>query len=230
MPLTLYFHPLSSFCHKVLIALYEHGIAFEKRIIDLANDADRAELQSLWALGKFPVIRDHARQRDVPESSVIIEYLDRFYRGQRPLIPEDWDSALEVRLWDRFFDCHVQGPMQRIVADRLYGTHGDLSRERAALLSAYALLEQRLASRIWVASQDFSLADCAAAPALFYASTLVAFADDQRHLSAYFERLIQRPSFQQVINEARPYFIHYPYAEAIPQRFRQQSGKGESIE
>ncbi|WDG77058.1 glutathione S-transferase family protein [Pseudomonas chlororaphis] len=220
MPLTLYFHPLSSFCHKVLIALYEHGIAFEKRIIDLANDADRAELQSLWPLGKFPVIRDHARQRDVPESSVIIEYLDRFYRGQRPLIPEDWDSALEVRLWDRFFDCHVQGPMQRIVADRLYGTHGDLSKERAALLSAYAMLERRLASRIWVASQDFSLADCAAAPALFYASTLVAFADEHRHLSAYFERLVQRPSFQRVIDEARPYFVHYPFAEAIPQRFR----------
>ncbi|WDG52289.1 glutathione S-transferase family protein [Pseudomonas chlororaphis] len=220
MPLTLYFHPLSSFCHKVLIALYEHDSVFEKRIIDLANDADRAELQSLWPLGKFPVIRDHARQRDVPESSVIIEYLDRFYRGRQPLIPDDWDSALEVRLWDRCFDCHVQGPMQRIVADRLYGTHGDLSRERAALLSAYNMLEQRLASRIWVAGPDFSLADCAAAPALFYASTLVAFTDDHRHLRAYFERLIQRPSFQRVIDEARPYFVHYPFAEAIAPRFR----------
>ncbi|QQZ40258.1 glutathione S-transferase family protein [Pseudomonas sp. SK3(2021)] len=230
MPLTLYFHPLSSFCHKVLIALYERGVAFEKRIIDLANDADRAELQSLWPLGKFPVIRDHARQRDVPESSVIIEYLDRFHGRQQPLIPKDWESALEVRLWDRFFDSYVQGPMQRIVADRLYGTHGDLSRERAALLNAYAVLEQRLASRIWVASPDFSLADCAAAPALFYASTLVAFTDDHRHLSAYFERLIQRPSFQRVIDEARPYFVHYPYAEAIPQRFRQQSGKSAVME
>ncbi|SDZ65999.1 glutathione S-transferase family protein [Pseudomonas sp. NFIX28] len=220
MPLTLYFHPLSSFCHKVLIALYEQGVAFEKRIIDLANDADRAELQSLWPLGKFPVIRDHARQRDVPESSVIIEYLERFYGGAPPLIPQDWDSALEVRLWDRFFDNYVQGPMQQIVADRLYGTNGDLSQQRSNLLTAYAMLERRMASRIWAASPDFSLADCAAAPALFYARTLVAFPEDHRHLSAYFERLVQRPSFRRVIDEARPYFVYYPFAEAIEQRFR----------
>lgn len=220
MPLTLYFHPLSSFCHKVLIALYEQGVAFEKRIIDLANDADRAELQSLWPLGKFPVIRDHARQRDVPESSVIIEYLERFYGGAQPLIPQDWDSALEVRLWDRFFDNYVQGPMQQIVADRLYGTNGDLSQQRSNLLTAYAMLERRMASRIWAASPDFSLADCAAAPALFYARTLVAFPEDHRHLSAYFERLVQRPSFRRVIDEARPYFVYYPFAEAIEQRFR----------
>lgn len=220
MPLTLYFHPLSSFCHKVLIALYEQGVAFEKRIIDLANDADRAELQSLWPLGKFPVIRDHARQRDVPESSVIIEYLERFYGGAQPLIPQDWDSALEVRLWDRFFDNYVQGPMQQIVADRLYDANGDLSQQRSNLLTAYAMLERRMASRIWAASPDFSLADCAAAPALFYARTLVAFPDDHRHLSAYFERLLQRPSFRRVIDEARPYFVYYPFAEAIEQRFR----------
>jgi glutathione S-transferase len=107
MSLTLYYHPLSSFCQKALIALYEHGIDFEKRIIDLGNDADRAELQALWPIGKFPVIRDHAQQRSVPETTVIIEYLDRFYAGQSRLIPDDWDTALEVRLWDRFliFTC-----------------------------------------------------------------------------------------------------------------------------
>lgn len=220
MPLTLYYHPLSSYCHKVLVALYEQAIEFEKNIIDLTSEADRSVLQALWPPCKFPVIRDHARQRNLAESSVIIEYLDHFHAGQHPLIPADWDTALEVRLWDRFFDLHVQTPMQQIVADRLRGTHGDLTRERAALMTAYGMLERQLAGRTWVASPDFSLADCAACPALFYASTLLPFPEDCRHLQAYFERLTQRPSFQRVIDEARPYFSLYPFAEAIAQRFR----------
>ena len=220
MSLTLYFHPLSSFCHKALIALYELDIEFEKRIIDLGNDADRAELQALWPIGKFPVLRDLTRQKNVPESSVIIEYLDRLHTGQAHLIPYDGEAALEVRLWDRFFDLHVQVPMQKIVADRLNAANGDLTRERAALTTAYGLLERQLTARTWVASPAFSMADCAAAPALFYASTLVPFPDDYQHLSAYFDRLIQRPSVKRVIDEARPYFSMYPFAEAIPQRFR----------
>ena len=220
MPLTLYYHPLSSYCHKVLVALYEQAIEFEKKIIDLTSEADRTVLQALWPPCKFPVIRDHARQRNLAESSVIIEYLDHFHAGQHPLIPADWDTALEVRLWDRFFDLHVQTPMQQIVADRLRGTHGDLTRERAALMTAYGMLERQLAGRTWVASPDFSLADCAACPALFYASTLLPFPTDYRHLQGYFERLTQRPSFQRVIDEARPYFSLYPFAEAIAQRFR----------
>ena len=220
MPLTLYYHPLSSYCHKVLVALYEQAIEFEKKIIDLTSEADRSVLQALWPPCKFPVIRDHARQRNLAESSVIIEYLDHFHAGRHPLIPADWDTALEVRLWDRFFDLHVQTPMQQIVADRLRGTHGDLTRERAALMTAYGMLERQLAGRTWVASPDFSLADCAACPALFYASTLLPFPTDYRHLQGYFERLTQRPSFQRVIDEARPYFSLYPFAEAIAQRFR----------
>lgn len=220
MSLTLYYHPLSSFCHKALIALYEHAIEHEKRLIDLSNEADRAELEALWPLIKFPVIRDHARQRTVAESSVIIEYLDHHHSGQHRLIPEQWDTALQVRLWDRFFDLHVQGPMQQIVADRLFDSHGDLSKQRAALLTAYAMLEQQLGDDTWVASPDFSLADCAAAPALFYASTLVAFPEDCPRVSAYFERICQRPSVRQVIEEAKPWFAHYPFAEAIPGRFR----------
>lgn len=220
MPLTLYYHPLSSYCHKVLVALYEYAIEFEPRIIDLSNEADRAELQALWPLCKFPVIRDQRNPQGLAESSIIIEYLDRFYAGQHCLLPGDWDTALQVRLWDRFFDLHVQTPMQQIVADRLFATNGDLSKQRASLLTAYGMLDRQLASRTWVASPDFSLADCAATPALFYASTLVPFPDDCRHLSAYFERLTQRPSVQRVIDEAKPWFSFYPYAEAIPERFR----------
>lgn len=220
MSLTLYYHPLSSFCHKVLIALYEHGIDFDRRIIDLASEADRAELQALWPLCKFPVIRDHARKRDLPESTIIIEYLDRVYPGQGRLIPDDGDTALDVRLWDRFFDHYLQGPLQHIVGDHLRGAQGDLTQERSMLMTAYGMLDHRMASRIWVAGAEFSLADCAAAPALFYTSTLLPFPDDYRHLSAYFERLMQRPSVQQVIDEARPYFSLYPFEEAIPKRFR----------
>ena len=220
MPLTLYYHPLSSYCHKVLVALYEYAIEFEPRIIDLSNEADRAELQALWPLCKFPVIRDQKNPQGLAESSIIIEYLDRFYAGQHCLLPSDWDTALQVRLWDRFSDLHVQTPMQQIVADRLFATNGDLSKQRASLLTAYGMLDRQLASRTWVASPDFSLADCAATPALFYASTLVPFPDDCRHLSAYFERLTQRPSVQRVIDQAKPWFSFYPYAEAIPERFR----------
>ena len=221
MSLTLYYHPLASFCHKVLIALYENGTEFERRIIDLGDAADRAELQALWPIGKFPIIRDPVHQRDLPESNIIIEYLDRLYPGKHRLIPDDWDRALEVRLWDRFFDHYVQVPMQQIVSDRLHATNGDLSRERSTLETAYGMLERRMASRIWVASPQFSMADCAAAPALFYASTLVPFPDDYGHLNAYFDRLVQRSSFQRVIDEARPWFSFYPFAEAIEQRFRE---------
>lgn len=220
MSLTLYYHPLASFCHKVLIALYENGIEFERRVINLADAKDRAELQALWPLAKFPVIVDHARNRNVPESTVIIEYLDRFYAGERPLIPADWDEALNVRLWDRFFDNYVQGPMAQIVADRLHGAHGDLTAERSTLETAYATLDRHMASRTWVAGPAFSMADCAAAPALFYASTVQPFPDPLRQLRAYFDRLAGRSSVQRVLEESAPYFSLYPFAEAIPKRFR----------
>ncbi|MBV4458752.1 glutathione S-transferase family protein [Pseudomonas sp. COR58] len=220
MPLTLYYHPLSSYCHKVLIALHEHGTAFQRRIIDLSSEADRAELQALWPLTKFPVIRDHERQRDVPESSVIIEYLDHVHPTGPRLIPDGWEAALDVRLWDRFFDQYVQTPVQQIVGDRIQARHGDMSAQRSLLNTAYGMLDKQLAPGAWVAGPDFSLADCAAAPALFYASTLVAFPAQHRRLGDYFERLVQRPSVRQVLEEAKPWFGFYPFAEAIPPRFR----------
>lgn len=219
MALTLYYHPLASYCHKVLIALYEHGVAFDKRLIDLGDPADRAELGAIWPLVKFPVLRDQVRGRDVPETSIIIEYLDQFYAGPRAMIPADREAALEVRLWDRFFDNHVQGPMQAIVAHRLSGGSGVLDRERAALATAYRMIERQLGAREWIAGDGFSMADCAAAPALFYALTLEALPADTPRLAAYFERLMERPSVRRVIDEARPYFGMYPFKEAIPQRF-----------
>jgi len=219
MSLTLYYHPLASFCHKVLIALYETGIAFERRIIRLSEEADRAELQAIWPIGKFPVIRDPIRKRDLPESTIIIEYLDRLSAGARPLIPSDWEDALEVRLWDRFFDNYLQGPMQQIVGDRVRGANGDMSKERATLETAYRMVDRQITSRTWIAGKEFSMADCAAAPALFYASTIQPFAEEFSHLRAYFDRLAERPSIQRVIDEAKPYFSLYPFADAIPKRF-----------
>jgi len=219
MSLTLYYHPLSSYCHKALIALYENNVTFEKRLIDLRSEEERKELQSVWPIGKFPVIRDHARNRDLPEATIIIEYLDHSFAGANPLIPTDWDSALEVRLWDRIFDNYFQSPMQQIVGDRIRGTNGDLTREKSTLDTAYKLLDNHMASKTWVASNDFSMADCAAVPALFYASMVHPFPDQFTNLKAYFDRLVERPSVKRVLEEAKHYFSFFPFAENIPRRF-----------
>ena len=219
MSLTLYYHPLASYCHKVLVALYEHNITFEPRIIDLGAEADRAELGALWPFCKFPLLRDHERQRTVPESSIIIEYLDPFAASRPPLIPRDVNEALQVRLWDRMLDNYVHEPMQDIVLDHLRGTKGDVSGLRATIQTAYALMDTQLATRPWMAGPTFSMADCAAAPALFYAHTLEPFPEPMVHLRAYFDTLMERPSVQRVLAEAKPYFPMYPFYSAIPARF-----------
>ncbi len=215
---TLYYHPLASYCWKVLIALYELGTPFEKRLIDLGDAAHRAELSALWPLCRFPVLRDG--DRVVGESSIIIEYLDRHHPGPRSLLPQDADAALEVRLWDRLFDNYVQTPMQEIVRDHLRGTKGDPSRAHATLATVYELADQQLASSTWIAGDELSLADCSAAPALFYAVTLLPFPAHFTRLGAYFERLVERPSVRRTIDEARPTFKNYPFAEGIAARFR----------
>jgi glutathione S-transferase len=217
--LTLYYHPLASFCHKVLIALYENHTAFDKRIIDLADEKDRAELLTVSPIGKFPVIRDHARERDVAETTIIIEYLDHFFAGLRPLIPREWEDALQVRLWDRLFDSYVQIPMQQIVGDRMRGTQGDVSKERATLEMAYRMIDKQMAGRMWMGGQGFSMADCAAAPALFFSSTVQPFPHSLAHLKGYFDRLVERPSVQRVLEEAKPYLQFYPFVDAVPKRF-----------
>jgi glutathione S-transferase len=220
MSITLYYHPLASFCWKVLVALYENDVPFERRIINLGDAADRAALEHRWPLAKFPVIRDHERNRDIAETSIIIEYVQRFWGGRTALIPSDWDEALEVRLWDRIFDNYIQGPMQQIVADRMRNTNLDLTRERATLSTAYRMLERQLATGQWVSGHGFSMADCAAAPALFYASTLEAIPVELTRLHEYIDSLFARASFQRVLEEAKPYFEFYPFADRIPARFR----------
>ena len=219
MAFTLYYHPLASFCHKVLIALYENNIAFEARTIDLGADKDRAELGALWPFCKFPVLRDHERQRTVPESSIIIEYLDQILAVKHQLIPSDINDALQVRLWDRIFDNYVHAPMQEIVLDHLRGAKGDMGGQRATIQTAYGLIDKQVASLPWAAGQGFSMADCAAVPALFYAHTLEPFHQQHVHLRAYFDKLMDRPSVRRVLFEAKPYFPMYPFHSAIPARF-----------
>jgi glutathione S-transferase len=216
MSLTLHYHPLSSFCWKALIALYENGVPFTPKLVDLGNPVERAALLKLWPIGKFPVLQDAARGEIVPESSVIIEYLDRHYPGRTRFIPDDADSALQTRLRDRFYDLYVHLPMQKIMGDRLRADgktdpHG-VEEARAQLRTSYAMIEQQMATGPWAMGDDFSLADCAASPALFYGSMVVPFGDDQKYLAAYFERLKARPPFARVIKEAGPYFNMVPKA------------------
>ncbi|TCL75052.1 glutathione S-transferase family protein [Rhizobium sp. BK251] len=224
MSLVLYMHPLASFCHKVLIALYENGTAFENRLVDLADAASSAEIERLWPVGKMPVLRDEARDSTIPETSIIIEYLDRHYPGEIPLLPQVPSEALQVRLWDRFFDLYVQVPMQKIVIDRLRpegmnDPHG-VEEAQTLLRTAYSMIEKQLGENRWITGEAFTMADCAAAPALFYAETLVPFDDKLPKLKEYYDRLIERPSFARVLQEARPYFMFYPYRENLPARFR----------
>lgn len=219
MALILFYHPLASFCHKVLIALYENGTPFEGEIIRHDLPGDRAALLEAWPVGKMPVLRDEARNMTVPESTLVIEYADTHYPGAAPLIPRDADQAIQARLWDRFFDNYVQVPMQKHVADRLrpqeqrdaYG----VAEATTTLDTAYAMLEKHLAERQWMLGDAFTLADCAAAPALFYAGVVHPFPAQVRNLQTYFDRLMARPSVRRTLQEARPFIQYFPYRQEM---------------
>jgi len=212
MTLQLYAHPFSSYCQKVLVALYENDIAFVWRVLTPDDAATDAEFTALWPIRRFPLLRDG--ERTVIESSIIIEYLDRHYPGATPLIPFDAGTALEARTMDRFFDNYVQTPQQKIVADSLrLAADRDpcgVSEARARLDTAYAWLEQKLAGRHWATGGDFSLADCAAAPALFYADWTHPIPTECTNVLAYRQRLLARPSFARAVDEARPYRSYFP--------------------
>jgi glutathione S-transferase len=214
MSLTLYFHPLSSFCWKVLVALYENETPFTPVSVDLSNETARAALVKLWPIGKFPVLRDDATDRTIPESSIIIEYLDDQYPGRTRFIPADARQALQTRLRDRFYDLYVHLSVQKIVGDRLrpQGSKDPLGVEeaKARIQSCYGMIDREVAAKTWAMGDAFGIADCAACPALFYASKVVPFDGAHGHLAAYFDRLKARPSFARVIKEAEPYFQMFP--------------------
>lgn len=224
MSLKLYYHPLASFCHEVLIALYEGGTPFEKVFIDLGDPASSARLKALWPLGKFPVLHDTARGQVVPETTVIIEYLDEHYAGATRMLPLESDARTQARIWDRFFDHYIGEPMQAIVAERMrpadskdpYGA----AQSRAALHRSYAILEARAGQQEWAAGAQFGMADCAAAPGLFYASVLEPIEGRYPMLAAYYARLMARPSVARVIEESKPYFRFFPFKEDLPAHLR----------
>jgi glutathione S-transferase len=217
MSLTLYLHPLSSFCHKTLIALYETGTPFTPHNIDLSNAEQSAAFQKLWPVGKFPVLRDDAAGRTIPESTSIIEYLALHFPGNSKLIPDNAAAALDVRAQDRFFDLNVHLMMQKIIGDRIrpegskdpYGV--DYARDK--LRTALTIVDKEMATRTWAAGDSFSMADCAAAPTLFYTDMVVMqLAQDFPNAAAYLDRLTKRPSYARALEEAEPYLHMVPRA------------------
>ena len=214
MSLKLYFHPLASFCWKALIALYENDTPFEPHIVDLADETARTAFFKLSPIGKMPVLRDDARTVTVPEATIIIEYLALHYPGGTQLVPANADLAWQTRLRDRFYDLYVHEPMQKIVLDKLRPSgksdpHG-VELAKAQLKSAYDLIEQEMGANTSAMGDAFSMADCAAAPALFYANKVAPFVDSHKNVAAYLGRLTNRPSFARTLAEAQPYFKFFP--------------------
>ena len=206
----LYAHPFSSYCQKALIALYENRTPFDYR--NLEDKQANAELAALWPMRRFPVLADG--DRTVIEASCVIEYLDLHHPGPVKLIPEDRDAALEVRMLDRFFDNYISTPQQKVVFDSLrseadrdpYGVDA----ARSMLETAYAWLDRHMATREWAAGAAFSLADCGAAPFLFYADWTHPIDTCFAHVRAYRARLLARPSVTRAVDEARPYRSYFP--------------------
>jgi glutathione S-transferase len=213
MSLTLHFHPLSSFCWKALIALYENDTPFAANQVDLGNPAEREALIKLSPIGRFPVLEDKGRNEIVPESSIIIEYLDSHYPGRTRFIPAEPQASLETRLRDRFLDLYLHLQMQKVVGDRLRPVgakdpHG-VEQAKAQIRKSYDIFESQLTGSEWAMRDGFGLVDCAAAPPLFYCSRIEPFGG-RRKLTAYLERLKARSSFARVLGEAEPYFAMFP--------------------
>lgn len=214
MALKLYFHPLASFCHKVLIALYENALPFDPVIVDLGNETSREAFRQVWPPLKFPVLVDEARQATVAESATVIDYLDSLATPERPLVPHDPDLAWQARMWDRLFDDMLQMPMQKVVLDALRPADSrdpfGVEQAKTDIRTAFAFMEERWSQAGRAIGPDFTLADCSAAPALFYADTICPLGEDFPRLKAYFKRLKQRPSVARVMREAEPYFPMFP--------------------
>ena len=214
MALTLYMHPLSSFCHKALIALYENTIAFTPQVVNLGDPVARDNFRKVWPIGKFPVLRDAARDQTIPESTSIIEYLAQHYPGPVKLIPDEPQLAARVRSADRFYDLHVHAPLQKLVGDKLRPADGHdpigVNEAREQLRTALRIADSEMATRRWAVGELFSMADCAAAPPLFFINKMLPLAGEFPHVSAYLERLMKRPSYARALVEAQPFLALFP--------------------
>jgi glutathione S-transferase len=210
--LKLYAHPFSSYCQKALIALYENGTAFDWKMLSPDHPEIYAEFADLWPLKRFPVLVDG--KRVVTEASTIIEYLQLYHPGPAPMLPADPKAALEVRSLDRFFDNYISTPLQAIVGNALRPGHEHdaygVKQSTCMLDVAYAWLDHYMEGRTWAVGDAFSLADCGAAPSLFYADWTHPIDPAFTHVHAYRQRLLARPSFARAVDEARPYRALFP--------------------
>ena len=206
MALTLYLHPFSSYCQKAKTAFYEKGVAFETKMLD-GSDPVASEFAKLWPVGRFPILVDGDTM--VFEATSIIDYLDALH-PERPLVPADAKTAVEVRMWDRFFDNYISYPQQRMVYAALGREADEPARWKAAFDTAYGVLDRHMEGREWAAGDRFSLADCAAAPSLLYADWSYAIPKSFRNIWAYRDRLLARPSYARALDEARPYRHLFP--------------------
>jgi glutathione S-transferase len=208
----LYAHPFSSYCQKVLIALYENETPFEFRMLAPGDAEAAAEHVVLWPLKRIPVLAD--TRRTVVEASIIIEYLDLHHPGSVRLVPKNPQAALDVRMMDRFFDNYIMTPMQKIVFDSIRAAKNrdrqGVTEARQLLDTAYRWLDNTIKGREWAAGDAFSLADCAGAPALFYADWVHPIGKAFANVRAYRQRLLARPSFARAVDEARPYRSRFP--------------------
>jgi len=214
MSLTVYLHPLSSYCHKVLIAMYENAIAFTPHVVDLGDPAARASFRKIWPFAQFPVLRDEKRGRTIPESTTIIEYLALHYPGPVKLLPDDPELAGQVRAADRFYDLHLHVPMQKVVGDKLRPAdrHDPLGVEQAReqMRTALTIANTEMATKRWAVGDHFSMADCAAGPPLFFTNRMMPLAAEFPHMSAYLDRLTKRPAYARALAEAQPYLAMFP--------------------
>jgi glutathione S-transferase len=212
MSLKLYAHPFSSYCQKALVALYENHTPFDWQLLSHEHPQVWEEFAALWPLKRFPVLVDSGHT--VTEASIIIEYLDLYHPGPVPLLPKDARAALEVRSMDRFFDNYISTPQQKIVGDSLRPEaerdRRGVADARAMLDIAYGWLDTLMAEREWAAGDSFSLADCGAAPFLFYADWTHRIGASFPNVLAYRQRLLARPSFARAVDEARPYRPLFP--------------------
>jgi glutathione S-transferase len=212
MTMQLFGHPFSSYTQKALIALYENGTPFEFRMLSPGEPADGAEFARLWPIKRFPILLDQGQT--IVEATTVIEYLQAYYPGPVALIPEAAGAAVEVRMMDRVFDNYVMNTQQKCVLDAIRApgnrdAHG-VAEAKAMLDTAYAWMDERMAGREWAVNDSFSLADCAAGPALFYADWTYPIPARFTSLHAYRRRLLARPSFARAIDEARPYRAFFP--------------------
>lgn len=213
MTVVLYQHPFASYCHKVLIALYERDVPFEARGVESVED--REQLARLWAPARIPLLRDEQAGLTLPESTTIVEYVDGLAAGGPALIPADAGEALQARLWDRFGDNYLSTPMQKIVGDRLRPEGREdpegVAEARRTLDVAYGVLDARLAEQPWAGGATFTVADCAIFPPLFYLWAIHRW-DTGQHaaITGYYRRLLARPSVARVVEEARPYRELFP--------------------